>query len=153
MPEGNQGQRGPDMGEQLLARFTGALVGKALGDVPEKDKLSAIEGLTAALEELVAINRICSEMLWDKFGNEETGEFVKKPDLRDFMSAWAAATTVFLGELAEAEEGGAPEEGLEEGGSEEDDGQPEGLDEGAPTGEGPVIDGDFKVLRPGKRGK
>lgn len=147
MPEGNQGQRGPDMGEQLLARFAGALVGKAVGDVPEADKLSAIEGLTAALEELVAINRTCAEMLWDKFGDEETGEFVKKPDLRDFMSAWSLATVAFLGELAEAEAGAGPNEGAEE-----DDGQPEGPDEGVP-GEGPVIDGDFRVLRPGKRGK
>jgi len=146
MPEGNSGQ-GPDMGERLLERFAGALVGKTLGDVPEEDKLSAIEGLTAALEELVAINRTCASMLWEKFGDDDTGEFVKKPDLRDFMSAWAAATVVFLGELAEAEQG----EGSE--GEDEDDGQPEGPDEEVPPEGGPVIDGDFRVLRPRKPGK
>lgn len=135
------------IGDQLFARFANALTGKLLGEVPDEEKVPLLEGMVSCLDELTQINRYFAANLFRKFGDQEAaerGEFelARKPDIRDFLSAWATATIQFLEDEAQDEDGGG------EGG---DDYPPD--DDG--PGEGPlgaaVIDADFKVTKTGKK--
>jgi len=131
-----------DIGDQLFGKFANALAGKFLGDVPEADKASILEDLVDTLDELTAINRNFAAIVWDKFGDEETGDLKRKPDLRDFLVAWNLATLQFMGEQEEGSGGENGEEGFED-----DDFGEDGGPEAPPPGPGPVVDADYEVLR------
>jgi len=140
MPEARPMPPGADRGAELFDRIVGNLAGQVLGgEVPEKDKAAILDDLVADLDELLAINRYFAQNVWDKFGDEDTGELSRKPDVRDFLSAWALATM----QAAAGPEEEEPPEGGEE---------PEG-GEGEPGAAGDdVIEADYRVV-PEKGGK
>jgi hypothetical protein len=128
-----------DVGDAIFGKIAGALAGQVVGEVPEADKLSVLEALVDRLDELCDINETFAVELWDKFGDEESGDWARKPDLRDFLSAWALAT---LQVQARRDEEPSEEDGPEGGGKEP------GGDEPPDPASGPgVVEADFRVLR------
>lgn len=122
-------------GEQALARF--------FGDVPEEDKAAILDGLSATLQELSVINRYFAEQVFNKFGDEDTGELRKKPDIRDFLTCWTEATIRLMAEEELAKAGATSDDGDEEEGGGEDEG---GGDEGGDNGS-PVVDAEFRRVK------
>jgi hypothetical protein len=121
-------------GEQAIARFFG-------NDVPESDKAAILDDLVNTLSELTVINRYFAEQMFNKFGDEETGELRRKPDIRDFLTCWTEATIRLMAEeeIAKAEDSGEGGE-ANEGGEAREDGE-EGT-EGEPPAR--VIDVEFR---------
>lgn len=122
-------------GEQALARF--------FGDVPEEDKAAILDGLASTLQELAVINRYFAEQVFNKFGDEDTGELRKKPDIRDFLTCWTEATIRLMAEEELAKAGATTEDDGDNG---EDGGGEEGGDEGG-GGDGNVVDAEFRRVR------
>jgi hypothetical protein len=124
----------------LAEKFGAAAISRFFGDIPEEDKAAILDGLVAALEELTTINRYFAEQLFNKFGDEETGEFKKKPDIRDFLTAWSEATLRLMTEEELDQDG--PDDGEPDDGEPDDDLPPED-EEGVP----PVIPAEYRVFK------
>ena len=119
-------------GEQALARF--------FGDVPEEDKAAILDGLTTTLQELSVINRYFAEQVFNRFGDENTGEMRKKPDIRDFLTCWTEATIRLMAEEELAKAGATSDDG--------DDGDEGGGEEDAAGDDGArVVDAEFRRVK------
>lgn len=129
----------PDVLAALAERFGQQAIARFFGDVAEEDKAAILDNLVGVLGELTQINRYFAEQIFNRFGDEETGELRKKPDIRDFMTAWSEATIRLM---AEEEIAGGQ---VEQGGGDE----PEGEDP-PPEGEAeqpPVVDVEFRKVK------
>lgn len=140
MPEQNNGQGRPDVIGGLAAKFGEAAISRFFGnDVPESDKAAILDALTDVLGELAVINRYFAENVFNRFGDPETGDLRKKPDMRDFLAAWTQATIRLMAEEELARQGVQPgdaDDGDGEGGGEDEDGGGEG--------DGPTVDAEYR---------
>jgi hypothetical protein len=129
----------PDVLAALAEKFGQQAIARFFGDVPEEDKAAILDNLVGVLGELTQINRYFAEQIFNRFGDEETGELRKKPDIRDFMTAWSEATIRLMAEEeiteGQVEQGGGAQEGGEELPPEEEAEQP------------PVVDAEFRTVK------
>lgn len=139
-PAGPPAQVKTDLLGGLAEKFGAQAIARFFGDVPEEDKAAILDGLVTVLDELTTINRYFAEQIFNRFGDEDTGELRKKPDIRDFMTAWSEATIRLMAEEAIAEQ---------QGQQPEDEGGPGGEEPPSEGGEGepPVLEADFREVR------
>jgi hypothetical protein len=132
-----------DVVGNIAEKLAAGAIARFFGDIPEAEKADILDALVNNLDELTTINRYFAEQLFNKFGDEETGEFRKKPDIRDFLTAWAEATLRLMTEEEMDAQGDGEEDVEEEPGDGEDEND---VTNGTP--DGPVIAADYRVSRP-----
>ncbi len=143
MPENPTPRPGADVIGGLAAKFGEQALARFFGDVPEEDKAAILDGLASTLQELTVINRYFAEQIFNKFGDEDTGELRKKPDIRDFLTCWTEATIRLMAEEELAKAGATSDDDDGDG----DAGGDDGSGDEAGGGDGNVVDAEFRRVR------